>query len=167
MSNRLLRALSLLALLAAPAAQAQGYHLTHTYTLGGDGGWDYLALDTVGHRLFIARSDRIMVVDQDKGTLLGEIPGIQRAHGVSFAYAAGHGFATSGGDGMVVMFDLKTLQVLHRGQADPDADATLYEPASKHVFTFNGDAGTASVIDATTGDRVANITLGGKPEFGV
>jgi len=167
MSTRLFRQLSLLSLLLAPAAQAQGYHLTHTYTLGGDGGWDYLALDTVGHRLFIARSDRVMVVEQEKGTLLGEIPGIQRAHGVSFAYAAGHGFATSGGDGMVVMFDLKTLQVLHRGQADPDADATLYEPASKHVFTFNGDAGTASVIDATTGDRVANITLGGKPEFGV
>src|SRR6476659_8184805 len=129
MPTRTLRLLSLLTLLAVPAAQAQGYHLTHTYTLGGDGGWDYLALDSIGHRLFIARSDRIMVVDQEKGTLLGEIPGIQRAHGVSFAYEAGHGFATSGGDGMVVMFDLKTLQVLHRGAADPDADATLYEPA--------------------------------------
>jgi YVTN family beta-propeller protein len=167
MSTRTLRQLSLLSLLLAPAAQAQGYHLTHTYTLGGEGGWDYLALDTVGHRLFIARSDRIMVVDQEKGTLLGEIPGMQRAHGISFAYDVGHGFATSGGDGMAVMFDLKTLQVLHRGAADPDADATLYEPASRHVYTFNGDAGTASVIDATTGDRIANIVLGGKPEFGV
>jgi DNA-binding beta-propeller fold protein YncE len=68
---------------------------------------------------------------------------------------------------MVVMFDLKTLQVLHRGAADPDADAILYDPGTHHLFTFNGDAGTSSVIDATSGDRIANITLGGKPEFGV
>ena len=52
--------------LAAPAA-AQNYTITHTYKLGGDGGWDYLALDTAGHRLFIARQDRVMVVDPENG----------------------------------------------------------------------------------------------------
>ena len=93
--------------MAAPVA-AQTYHVTHTYTLGGDGGWDYLALDTAGHRLFVARQDRIMVVDPAAGALLREIPGLNRAHGVAFAYAAGHGFATSGADSTVTMFDLKT-----------------------------------------------------------
>lgn len=167
MSTRALRLLSLLSLLLAPAAQAQGYHLTQTYTLGGDGGWDYLALDTLGHRLFIARSDRIMVVDQEKGTLLAEIPGMQRAHGVAFAYDAGHGFATSGGDGMAVMFDLKTLQVLHRGTAADDADAILYEPVTKRIFTFNGDAHSSTAIDPVTGDPLGSVALGGQPEFGV
>ncbi|MGH7591125.1 MAG: YncE family protein, partial [Gemmatimonadales bacterium] len=83
--------------MAAPLA-AQSYHVTHTYTLGGDGGWDYIALDAVGHRLFIARQDRVMVVDQKTGKLLAEIPGFDRAHGTAFSYETGHGFSTSGGD---------------------------------------------------------------------
>lgn len=152
---------------SAAHAQRPSYHVLATHLLGGDGGWDYLALDTAGNRLFIARSDRIMVVDPAKGTLLGEIPGLHRAHGVAFSYAAGHGFATSGADSTAIMFDLATLKVLGRTPVGADDDAILYDPASTHVFTMNGDAGTASVIDAASGKRLGTIPLGGKPEFGV
>ena len=31
------------------------FKLTHTYVLGGDGGWDYIVPDPPNHRLFIAR----------------------------------------------------------------------------------------------------------------
>ena len=154
-------------LAAALPLQAQSYHIAQTYTLGGDGGWDYIALDTVGHRLFVARQDRVMVIDPESGKLLAEIPGLNRAHGVAFSYATGKGFATSGGDSSVIVFDLKSLQVLGRTTAAVDADAVLFDPATKHVFTFNGDAGSASVIDAASGQRIGNIELGGKPEFGV
>src|SRR6267143_1176646 len=119
----------------APVA-AQGYHVARTFLLGGDGGWDYLALDTVGHRLFIARQNRVVVVDPDNGKILSEIPGLNRAHGVAFAYASGHGFATSGADSTVTMFDLKTLQVLGHTTAAVDDDAILYDATSKRVFTF-------------------------------
>src|SRR4029077_3801821 len=97
--NRLSRLVSsgaLLCVLVVPRARAQAYHVTKTYPLGGDGGGDYLALDTAGHRLFIARQNRVMVVDPESGRLLAEIPGLDRAHGIAFAYQAGHGFATSG-----------------------------------------------------------------------
>jgi hypothetical protein len=147
--------------------QSQSYHVTHTYTLGGDGGWDYLSLDTVGHRLFVARQDRVMVVDPASGKLLAEIPGLNRAHGVAFDYADGKGFATSGGDSSVVIFDLKTLQVTGRTIAAPDADAVLFDPATKRVFTFNGDSRSSSVIDAASGRKIGTIDLGGGPEFGV
>jgi len=153
-------------MLAAPAA-AQNYTITHTYKLGGDGGWDYLALDTAGHRLFIARQDRVMVVDPATGKLLGEIPGLNRAHGIAFAYAAGHGFATSGADSTVTMFDLKTLQVLKRTKAAIDDDAVLFDPATGHIFTMNGDAKSSSVLDAQSGALLGTIDLGGGPEFGV
>ncbi len=146
---------------------AQSYRVTHTYTLGGDGGWDYLALDTVGHRLFIARQDRVMVVDPANGKGLAEIPGLNRAHGVAFDYADGRGFATSGGDSSVVIFDLKTLQVLGRTIAAPDADAVLFDPATKRIFTFNGDSRSSSVIDAASGRKIGTIDLGAGPEFGV
>lgn len=152
---------------ARAVAQTASYHVVATYKLGGDGGWDYLALDTAGNRLFIARSDRIMVVDPDKGTVLGEIDGLDRAHGVAFSYGTGHGFATSGADSTVTMFDLATLKVLGHTMVDADDDAVLYDPASTHIFTMNGDANTASVIDAATGKRIGTIPLGGKPEFGV
>ena len=152
--------------LAAPAV-AQNYTITHTYKLGGDGGWDYLALDTAGHRLFIARQDRVMVVDPEDGKPIAVIPGLNRAHGIAFAYAEGHGFATSGADSTVTMFDLKTLKVLKRTKAAIDDDAVLFDPATGHIFTMNGDAKSSSVIDAKTGDLIGNIDLGGGPEFGV
>jgi DNA-binding beta-propeller fold protein YncE len=146
---------------------AQSYHITHTYTLGGDGGWDYIALDTVGHRLFVARQDRVMVIDPATGKVLAEIPGLNRAHGIAFDYADGKGFATSGGDSSVVIFDLKTLQVTGRTIAAPDADAVLFDPATKRIFTFNGDSRSSSVIDAASGQKIGTIDLGAGPEFGV
>lgn len=153
---------------AAPAqAQAPAYHEIHSFKLGGNGGWDYLTYDSIGHRLFIARSDRVEVVDPTNGKVLGEIPGFKRAHGVALDYAAGKGFATSGGDSTVVIFDLHTLKVLGRTIAAPDCDAIAYDPVTHRVFTFNGDASSSSVIDAATGRRLANIPLGAHPEFGV
>jgi YVTN family beta-propeller protein len=155
-------------LATAPAgAQKSSYHVVATHRLGGDGGWDYIALDTLHDRLFIARSDRLMVVDADKGTLLSEIPGFDRAHGIAFSYATGHGFATSGADSTVTMFDLATLKVLARTMVGADDDAILYDPATTHVLTMNGDAHSASVIDAASGKRIGTIPLGGQPEFAV
>ncbi len=142
------------------------YRVTHTYMLGGDGSWDYVVPDPPNHRLFIARQNRVMVVDEDNGTLLGEITGIQGAHGTAVAEATGHGFATSGNDQSVVMFDLKTFKVLGRIPAAEDADAIIYDSASNRVFTLNGDAHSSTVIDPRAGTVITNIPLGGKPEYG-
>ena len=159
------------ALLAAAAvtvaAQSSSpYRITHTYTIGGDGAWDYIVPDPPNHRLFIGRQDRVMVVDENNGTLLGEVTGIHGAHGTAIVTAAGHGFATSGNDQSVVMFDLKTFKSLGRIPAAEDADAIIYDSASNRVFTFNGDAHSSTVIDPTGGTLITNIPLGGKPEYG-
>lgn len=65
------------------------------------------------------------------------------------------------------MFDLKSLKVIGEANAAPDADCILYDPASKHVFTFNGDSHSATAIDPETGKDVGTIQLGGGPEFAV
>jgi DNA-binding beta-propeller fold protein YncE len=156
-----------LATAASLPAQSPSYRrVTHTYTLGGDGSWDYVVPDPPGHRLFIARQNRVMVVDEDKGTLIGEVAGIQGAHGTAIAQATGHGFATQGNDQSVAMFDLKTFKVLGRIPAAEDADAILYDSASNRVFTLNGDAHSSTVIDPRAGTLITNIPLGGKPEYG-
>ena len=86
---------------AATALLAQSpstYRITRTYTLGGEGSWDYIVPDPPNHRVFIGRQNRVMVVDEDSGKLLGEVTGIQGAHGTAVAESTGHGFATSGND---------------------------------------------------------------------
>src|SRR5260370_14303771 len=103
------------------AQSSPSYRVTHTYTLGGDGAWDYIVPDPPNHCLFIGRQNRVMVVDEDNGKLLGEVTGIQGAHGTALADATGHGFATSGNDRSVGMFDLKTFKVLGRIPAAEDA----------------------------------------------
>ena len=148
-------------------AMAQSYHVAGTYTLGGDGFWDYLYLDSASNRLYIGRNDRVMVVDPASGKLIGEVTGLQRAHGVAIDHAAGRGFATSGGDAMLIMFDLKTLQVLGKTKVDMDDDSIQFDPSSGHIFTFNGDAQSASVVDPASGKLLGTIDLGAKPEFGV
>ena len=152
--------------LAAQAAHP-GYHVVKEIRLGGEGRWDYIVFDTAAHRLFIARQTRVMVIDPESGKSLGEIPGLDGAHGIALVNQLGRGFATSGRDGSVTMFDLGTLRVLTRIPAAEDADAVLYDPASKRVLTFNGDAGSSTVIDPASGKAVGSIPLGGKPEFGV
>lgn len=142
------------------------YHITHTFPLGGDGNWDYVVPDPPHHRVFIARQTRVMVVDENDGKLLGEVSGINGAHGTAIAEDTGHGFATSGNDQSVVMFDLKTYKPLSRIPAAEDADAIVYDPASRRVFTLNGDAHSSTVIDPQAGTLITNIPLGGKPEYG-
>jgi len=142
------------------------YRITHTYTIGGDGSWDYIVPDPPNHRLFIGRQDRVMAVDENTGALLGEVKGIRGAHGTAVASSSGHGFATSGNDQSVVMFDLKTYAVLGRTPAAEDADAIIYDGVSNRVFTFNGDAHSSTVIDPRQGTLITNIPLGGKPEYG-
>jgi hypothetical protein len=88
-----MRSIALVLTLAAAtvllAQSSSSYRVTHTYTLGGDGSWDYVVPDPPNHRLFIARQNRVMVVDEDNGTLLGEVTGIQGAHGTAVANARG------------------------------------------------------------------------------
>src|SRR5215831_8094337 len=160
---------AVLFLVAATTLHAQAaapYQISHTYPVGGDGSWDYLVPDPAHHRVFIGRQNRVMVVDENDGKLLGEVTGINGAHGTAVAEKSGHGFATSGNDSSVVMFDLATYKVLGRAHAAEDADAIIYDAASNRVFTFNGDAHSSTVIDPASGKTVTNIELGGKPEYG-
>jgi DNA-binding beta-propeller fold protein YncE len=134
--------------------------------LGGNSSWDYVVPDPPNHRIFIARQDRVMVVDESDGKLLGEVTGIKGAHGTAVVPDTGRGFATSGNDATVVIFDLKTFKTLGRIPAAEDADAIVYDAPSNRVFTFNGDAHSSTVIDPNAGTQIKNLDLGGKPEYG-
>src|SRR3954462_11323366 len=160
------RSILLCSFFLAPSLTAQTYEITHTYNVGGEGGWDYVIPDAPNHRLFVARQNRVMVVDMNDGRLIAEIPGINGAHGTALVPEIGRGFATSGNDSSIMMFDAKSYKTLLKIRAGEDADAIIYDPASKHVFSFNGDANTSTVVDPRRGTVIANIALGGNPEYG-
>jgi YVTN family beta-propeller protein len=149
------------------SAAAADYKVVKTWKLGGDSGWDYLTADSAGHRLFIARATRVMVVDTESGKLLGEIPDTAGVHGIALDYEIGRGFTSNGREDTVSVFDLKSLAVEKKIKVGSGPDAILYDPFSKRVFTFNGKGSerSATAIDAVKGDVVGKVELGGKPEF--
>jgi YVTN family beta-propeller protein len=150
----------------AVAPGASGYHLEATWKPGGDGGWDYLCVDSAAHRLYITRPKLVQVIDLESGKLVGEVPGLDGGHGVALAADCNRGFVSSGKNDTVVAFDLKTLQPIGAPIAvGHKPDAIIYDPASKHVFAFDGQSDDATVIDAATAKVVGTIPLGGAPEF--
>ena len=152
---------------AAAGAKTPHYQVVKTWKLGGDGGWDYLTVDSDGHRLFIARSTRVMVIDTDSGKQLGEIPDTPGVHGVALVPDLGRGFSSNGREDMVSVFDLKSLAVQKKIKVGNGPDAILYDPFSKRVFTFNGRGQDTTAIDPSKGEVAGTLALGGKPEFPV
>ena len=145
---------------------ASGYHLANKVKLGGTGGWDYLEVDPATHRLFISRATHVIVVDPVQGKIIGDIPNTQGVHGIALADEFNKGFTTNGRTSDSTVFDLTSLAVSGTIKTDKDTDAVIYDPFSKRVFTFNGDANTATAIDAASAKAVGTIPLGGGPEFG-
>lgn len=144
-----------------------GYHVVNRFKLGGEGGWDYLTFDAKGGRLFISRSTHVMVVDAEKGTVLGDIPGTEGVHGIALVEELGKGYTSNGRASSVTVFDLKTLKVLKQIPVGKNPDAIIYDPASKRVFTMNGGSNDATAVDVKTDTTAGTIPLGGRPEFAV
>jgi DNA-binding beta-propeller fold protein YncE len=153
-----------------PATAQSNWQVTKTLPVGGVGGWDYLTVDAPGHRLFVPRSTHTMVLDEDSGKVLGDIPGQTTAHGVAIVPKVGRGFITDGGgSGSIVIFDLKTYTVLGRLATMPDSDGIIYDAAMDRVLAVSGDGGALMTfkpdIDPHDGKLEAPIMLGGAPEF--
>jgi YVTN family beta-propeller protein len=170
MKKKVAQAFALAGLLCMPlwaAAQSSAtYKVTHQYELGGTGGWDYVSLDPATHRLFIARNDRVMVVDAASGKLLQEIPGMEHVHGVALVPSLHRAYASNGHGNNVSVIDMNTLKVVgHIAVSGKDPDAIIYDAATSHVLTMNGDSNNISVIDPVSGKELSTIALDGNPEF--
>jgi YVTN family beta-propeller protein len=153
---------------AQSPAPSTAYHVARRVTIGGEGGWDYLVVDTAAHRLWVTRGSHVQVLDTDRDSLVGDVPNTPGVHGVALAPALGRAFTSNGRDSSVTVVDLKTLAPIATVKVTGrNPDAILYEPATRRVFTFNGGSADATALDAATGAVVGTIPLGGKPEFAV
>jgi DNA-binding beta-propeller fold protein YncE len=150
------------------SAAATGYHITGEIPIGGDGGWDYLSVDSAARRLYVSHQSHVVVVDIDANKVVGDIPDTPGVHGIAIAADLGKGFVSNGRGNNVTVFDLKTLKAAPQKIATGEnPDSIRYDAVSKRVFTFNGRSKNSTAIDAATNAVVATIPLPGKPEFSV
>lgn len=152
--------------LSPALAQTSSYRIVKEVALGAPDRWDYVTYDTAQDHVFVAHSDRVTVVDNKTGSVVGHVPGTSGgSHGIAFAN--GKGYTDDGKAGTVLVFDLKTLKVLKTIKAEPDADGIVYEPVSGHIWVIDGDSAKITVIDPKTDTVVATVDAGGGLEFGV
>ena len=150
------------------AADPSGYHMIHTFKIGGDTFWDYMAMDTAHRHLFVSHGDHVVVMNADTGEVVGEIPNTQGVHGIAIADSLDRGFVSDGGANQVTIFNLTTLKTIGTVKVTGhDPDCIIYDPASQRVFTFNGGSNNSTAIDARTGKVLGTIALGGRPEYAV
>ena len=160
----------LLGACALATAQTVSYHLIKTVALPAAPGtreyFDYLTMDADARRVYVTHGTEVDVLNADDYALIGKIGGLQLSHAVVIPKELGKGYITDGEARKVFAFDPKTLKIT--GEAvtgQDDTDALVYDPASKYLFSINGNSGNASVIDPAKLTVVKMIDLGGSAEF--
>jgi len=155
--------------LASPASP--GYHLIKKVPLsaspGGGEYFDYVTVDSASRRVYLSHGAEVKVIDADNFSVVGTISGLKRCHGIVVLPELGKGFITDGDAGNVAVFDLKTLKITGRIKNAPDTDSIIYDPASKLIFTFNGESKNTTAIDPVKQTVVKVVDMGGGVEYPV
>jgi DNA-binding beta-propeller fold protein YncE len=133
--------------------------------IGGEARWDYLEIDSSGHRLFVSHGSATEVIDTQSGRVIGQIPDTPGVHGIALAPDLGLGFISDGKADAVTVFELATLKTVSKIAVGANPDAIVYDPASHHVLTFNGRSKDVTLIDAAARKVLLTTPVGGKPEF--
>ena len=134
------------------SVQAQTFNV-QKFSIGGDGGTDYLTAEPGTGRVFVSRGSHVMVLDGSKATILGDITETPGTHGIALAPSSNHGFTTNRGDSTVTMFDLKTLAVVKKIKIPVGGlDGIMYgDFTNRIVLTNHSKPGTATALDPVTG----------------
>lgn len=150
---------------AVPAGMAaqQPYHIIDSWKIGGDGFWDYLNVDQVTHRLYVAHNTQVQVVDTTTGKQVGAIDGLKGCHGITFDANGKYGYISDGRGNAVVVFDRASLAKVASIEVTDSPDGIIFEPATQTVWTFNGRS-TATGIDVASRKIIVTIKLAGRAE---
>ena len=144
---------------------AAPYKFQTEIPIGGDGGWDYLSMDSDSHRLYVSHGTSVVVIDTEQNKVVGEIADTPGVHGIAIAPDLKKGFTTNGRENKSGVVDLGTLKTTAKIETGANPDGMLYVPGLKQVYIFNGRGQSATVINAIDNSVVATVSLNGKPEF--
>jgi DNA-binding beta-propeller fold protein YncE len=151
--------------LAGFAVAAPAYRFVARIPVPGDGGWDYLTVDSPHQRLFVSHGTCVVEIDTAANRVVRTIAGTPGVHGIALAPELHRGFTSNGREDQVGIVDLGTGEVIGKVATGANPDAILYSPRSGEVYVANGRAASATVVEARSGRVLATIPLGGKPEF--
>jgi DNA-binding beta-propeller fold protein YncE len=160
------------AIVAAAAAMVlmqggSGYKVETRYPVPGNGGFDYISIDSAARRLYVSHGTEVNVVDADNGKLIGTIGDTPGVHGAAIASEFKHGFTSNGREHKVSMFDTTTLQLIKKIDVGKGPDGIYYDPGTKRIFTNNHGSHDVTAIDAKTGDVVGTVKAEGDGESAV
>lgn len=144
-----------------------GYRILTRYPVPGNGGFDYLMIDSAARRLYVSHGTQVDVLNPDSGKLIGTIPDTPGVHGIVIAPDFKHGFTSNGRENKVSMFDPATLQLIKKIDVGKGPDGIYYDPASKRVFTNNHGSHDITAIDAKTGEVIGTVKAEGDGEQAV
>jgi YVTN family beta-propeller protein len=151
---------------ASTPLTSRAFQVENQWSLGGKGGWGFLAVDPSAHRLFIPRTDHISVVDTETGKVLADIPGMVNLRNVALDDSGIYGYATDvtdGTAGFVRVFDRSPFKLVASIPTAPIPFAIVFDPSTKRVFAFSSRAHSVDVIDTSTEKVVSTIPLAGRP----
>src|ERR1041385_641001 len=156
-----------LSLVIAAVQGGAGYHVETRYPVPGNGGWDYVNIDTATRRLYLSHGTEVNVVDADSGKLIGTIPDTPGVHVAIAVTEFKHGFTSNGRENKVSMFDTDTLALIKKIDVGKGPDGIYYDPVTKRVFTNNHGTHDISAIDAKTGEVIGTVKAAGDGESAV
>jgi DNA-binding beta-propeller fold protein YncE len=129
-----------------------------------DGRWDILTVDPATSQVLIGRGDGVDAVDTRTSRVTPHLVTGTGFHSVTVVPGTRLAVATEAA-GIAIVFDPSTGKVAGEVKTDPDADATVYEPASRTVWVMNGDSGTITIVDPVAVKAVGSVAIGGALEF--
>jgi len=149
---------------AGMASKPTKYQLLRKIVVGGEGSWDYAALDQSHRRLYVSHETEVAILDIDREEVVGRIPNLRGVHGIAPVPGLGKVFISEGKADSVAIFDTRTLSRLGEVKTGRVPDAVIYDPSTRRVFTSNGESADMTAIDAATGNVAGTIPVGGDPE---
>jgi len=144
-----------------------GYKVVGRYPVPGNGGFDYLTIDSAARRLYVSHGTQVDVINPDDGKLIGTIADTPGVHGIAIATEFKHGFTSNGREHKVSMFDSVSLQLINKIDVGKGPDGIYYDPATKRVFTNNHGSHDITAIDAKTGQVVGTVAAAGDGESAI
>lgn len=161
-------ALLALALTSQPAPCAPEHSIEPAGTIrlpGVSGRIDHFAVDLAGQRLFVAAlgNDTTEVIDLKAGVRQKSVRGLAEPQGVAYVPTSGRLFVANGGAGRVDILDGTSLATIRRIDGLDDADNVRYDAKAERIYVGYG-GGALRVLDARSGDSLADIRLAGHPE---
>ena len=165
--NNLFSTLVALSITALSLQSSSTYKVETRYPVPGDGGFDYVTIDSAARRLYLSHGTQVDVIDPDNGTLIGTIADTPGVHGIAIASEFKHGFTSNGRENKVSMFDPTTLQLINKIEVGKGPDGIYYDQGTKRVFTNNHGTHDISAIDAKTGQVVGTVAVKGDGESAV